>query len=243
MADAPSPSLPGESDAYRAARLELLEAERELRREVERVAALRRALPPGGAIATDYVFEERDRDTGKTVETCLSDLFTLPDKSLVIYSFMYAEGANPCPMCTSFLDSFNGVARHVRRQLNVAVSARGSIEQLTGWADQRGWDQLRMLSSAKSTYQADYLGESTEGHQFPMVNVFRQRDGAIEHFWSTEIFYAENEPGQHPRHIDMIFPLWNLFDMTPEGRPSDWFPQLAYQDELDPESTNQRLNA
>ena len=49
---------PGESGEYRLARNRLLEAEIELRRMVERVAAQRRALPPGGAELDDYVFEE-----------------------------------------------------------------------------------------------------------------------------------------------------------------------------------------
>ena len=132
--------LPGEDETYRKARAELLDAERSLRREVERVAALRRTLPPGGAIPTDYRFDERDT-TGGTREVALSELFTLPGKSLVLYSFMYAEGATPCPMCTSFLDSLNGVARHVRGQMNLAIVARGSIGQVTNWADERGWSE------------------------------------------------------------------------------------------------------
>ncbi len=222
------PSLPGEDDTYRKARLELLEAEKELRREVERVAALRRALPSGGEIPVDYVFEESDRASGDTREVALSDLFTLPGKSLVLYSFMYAEGANPCPMCTSFLDSLNGVARHVRGQVNLAVVARGSIAQVMDWADQRGWNELRLLSSLKNDYHVDYLSEAPNGAQIPMFNVFRRDGDAIRHFWSTEMFFADSEAGQQPRHVDMVFPLWNLFDLTPEGRPANWFPQLAY---------------
>ena len=219
--------LPGEDEAYRKARAELLEAERSLRREVERVAALRRALPPGGLLPTDYVFEER-APSGEPREVALSELFALPGKSLLLYSFMYAEGTTPCPMCTSFLDSLNGVAPHVRGVMNLAVVARGPIGQVVDWADQRGWSALRMLSSAGNTYHADYLSEAPNGAQIPMINVFRRDGDVIRHFWSSEMFFAENEDGQHPRHVDMAFPLWNLLDYTPEGRPADFFPQLAY---------------
>ena len=48
--------FPNESAAYRAARNALLAEEIELRRHIERVAALRRRLPPGGEVATDYRF-------------------------------------------------------------------------------------------------------------------------------------------------------------------------------------------
>ncbi|MEM9177502.1 MAG: DUF899 family protein [Myxococcota bacterium] len=222
--------IPGEDAAYRAARDALLEAERSLRREVERVAALRRALPPGGPIPTDYVFEERAPDGG-TRPVPLSALFARPDKSLLLYSFMYAEDADPCPMCTSFLDALAGVAPHVRGVLNLAVVARGPIDPVTDWAAQRGWDALRMLSSARNTYHADYLSESSDGAQIPMINVFRRDGRTIRHFWSSELFFAENEEGQHPRHVDMAFPIWNLLDYTPEGRPADFFPQLAYEDD------------
>lgn len=161
----------------------------------------------------------------------LSELFERPDASLVLYSFMYADGAKACPMCTSFLDSFDRVVPHVRQRLNVAVVARGSIGQVSGFAEQRGWEHLRMLSSANNSYHADYLSESPDGAQIPMVNVFRRDGDTIRHCYATEMFFAPNEPGMHPRHVDSIFPMWNVFDLTPEGRPADWFPQLSYDGE------------
>lgn len=223
--------LPNEDDAYRLARQELLDAERGLRRETERVAALRRALPSGGAVPTDYSFETIDRETGQKTKIAMSSLFERPDASLVLYSFMYAEGANPCPMCTSFLDAFDRVVHHVRQRLNVAVVARGSIEQVAAYGEKRGWTHLRLLSSANNTYQADYLSEAPDGSQFPMVNVFSRDGDTIRHRYATEMFFAPNEPDQHPRHVDPIFPMWNVFDLTPEGRPADWFPQTAYDGE------------
>jgi predicted dithiol-disulfide oxidoreductase (DUF899 family) len=61
-----------------------------------------------------------------------------------------------------------------------------------------------------------------------MLNVFRRDGGAIRHFWASELMFAPPEPGQDPRHADTIDPLWNLFDFAPEGRGTDWDPQLRY---------------
>ena len=95
-------------------------------------------------------------------------------------------------------------------------------------AQQRGWRRLRLLSSHGTTYNRDYHGETPEGHQLPMLNVF-QRDGeAIRHFWGSELFYAPTDPGQDTRHVGTLEPLFNMLDLTPGGRPADWDEQLSY---------------
>ena len=220
--------FPGESDEYRRARQKLLSAERKLRREVEKVAGLRRALPPGQRVACDYEFDEIDAGTGKVMTTRLSQLFELPRKSLVVYSFMYAPGGNPCPMCTAFLDSLNGAAPHAGTQINLAVVAKGPIRKIRSWAKKRRWSNLRLLSSGSNTFNQDYFAELGAGAQLPMITVSKKTRGVVRHCYTTEIFFDQSEPGQHPRYIDMLFPLWNLFDLTPEGRPEKWFPQLSY---------------
>lgn len=220
--------FPGESDEYRRARVKLLSAERKLRREVEKVAALRRALPPGQRIAGDYEFDEIDQATRKAKTTRLSQLFELPGKSLIVYSFMYAPGGSPCPMCTAFLDSLNGAALHARTQLNMAVIAKAPIHKIRSWGKKRRWSNLRLLSSGSNTFNQDYFAEMGAGAQIPMLTVFKKSRGVVRHCYTTETFFGQNEPGQHPRHMDMVFPLWNLFDLTPEGRPAKWFPQLSY---------------
>jgi predicted dithiol-disulfide oxidoreductase (DUF899 family) len=228
MADHFGARFAGESDDYRHARLELLRAERRLRREVENVAALRRALPDGHDVATDYEFDEIDPGTGTRKSTRLSELFELPERSLIVYSFMYPEGAPPCPMCTAFLDSFNATAPHAKTQVNLAVVAKGPIEAVSAWANERGWSNLRMLSSASNSFNRDYLSETSSGDQIPLVTVFRQKQDRVRHFYTSELFFTSSEPGQHPRHMDMVFPLWNVFDLAGEGRPENWFPQLSY---------------
>ena len=136
-----------------------------------------------------------------------------------------AEG--PCPSCTAFLDQIDGAAEHVSQNMNFAVVAKAPLERVLTWADERGWRRLRLLSSAGNTYNRDYLAETPES-QLPMLNVFHREGDVIRHFWGSELFFAPTEPGQEPRHVGALEPLWNMFDLTPEGRPSDWDEQLSY---------------
>ena len=215
--------FPGESDEYRAARNELLETEKQLRRDVERVAAMRRTLPLGGEPPEDYLFE------GESGPVRLSELFDDGKDSLIVYSYMFGPQMKaPCVMCTSILDALDGEAPHVVQRVNLAVVAKSPIERILGFTRPRGWHNLRLLSSAGNTYNRDYHAEEANGAQIPACNVFVRRDGKVRHFYSTELLYERTEPGQEGRHVDMFWPLWNLFDLTPEGRGTDWYPRLTY---------------
>jgi predicted dithiol-disulfide oxidoreductase (DUF899 family) len=229
--------FPGESARYRTARDRLLEAERDLRRQVEKVAAMRRKLPLGGPIPEDYVFEEGAADIAdtKTVRIVkFSDLFVPRSggdglDTLVVYSFMFGSQMKAaCPMCTSFIDSLNGAAAHFEQRANLAVVAKSPIGRIREFARGRKWDGLRLLSSANNTYNRDYHGENAEGGQMPSLNVFVRRGGKIRHSYCTELVFLPGDRGQNQRHIDMAWPLWNLLDFTPEGRGADWFPKLSY---------------
>jgi predicted dithiol-disulfide oxidoreductase (DUF899 family) len=223
-------SFPGESAQYREARNRLLDQEAELRRVTEAVAAARRGLPPGGVVPQDYVFQGTGTD-GAPVDVRLSELFAPGKDTLVIYNMMFPRALDedlPCPSCTQFLDSFDGAAEHIAQRVNLAVVAKASLPRLLAHANQRGWRRLRLLSSAANTYNRDYHGESADGAQLPMMNVFRRDDGTVRHFWGSELLHAPSEPGQDPRHGDTLEPLWNLFDLTPEGRGTDWYPELSY---------------
>jgi predicted dithiol-disulfide oxidoreductase (DUF899 family) len=238
--------FPGESQEYRAARDRLLGQEIELRRATEAVAASRRELPRGGRAAHDYTFQGAGAD-GAPVDVRLSELFAPGRGSLVIYSFMFprdpgdktpgpttgqtallplAEG--PCPTCAAFIDQLEGAADHLAQHVNLAVVAKTPLPRLLAFAEERGWRQLRFMSSATNTYNADYHAETPEGTQRPMLTVFHRDANAIRHFWSSELFYAPTEPGQDPRHVGTLEPLWNMLDLTPEGRPQNWQEQLSY---------------
>jgi predicted dithiol-disulfide oxidoreductase (DUF899 family) len=238
--------FPGESAEYRLARGRLLEQEIELRRSMEAVAAARRELPPGGVPPQDYVFRAGSAD-GASAEVRLSELFAPGKDSLVIYSFMFprdpdderpgpdagqtallplAEG--PCPSCVAFLDQLDGAAEHATQHLNFAVVAKAPLPRILAFAEERGWRRLRPLSSADSTYNRDYLAETADGSQRPMLNVFHRDGKTIRHFWASELFYAPTDPAQDPRHVGTLEPVWNLLDLTREGRPADWDEQLSY---------------
>jgi predicted dithiol-disulfide oxidoreductase (DUF899 family) len=240
-----SPAFPGESPEYRAARDALLEREIQLRRAMEAVAVARRALPPGGEVPEDYLFEGADAD-GAPAQVRLSELFAPGRDSLVIYNFMFprtysgdrpgpATGRTaklpleegPCPSCVALLDQLDGAVLHTTQWINFAVVAKTSTSRLLTWAAERGWQHLRLLSSAANTYNRDYLGETADGSQIPMLNVFHRDGDTIRHFWGAELTYAPMDPGQDHRSVGTIEPLWNLFDLTPEGRP-DWDEQLDY---------------
>jgi predicted dithiol-disulfide oxidoreductase (DUF899 family) len=239
-------TFPGESAEYRAARDRLLAQEIELRRAMEAVAAARRALPPGGVVTEDYVFQGQGAD-GNPTAVRLSELFTPGKDSLVIYSFMFPRdpgderpgpergetgllplAQGPCPSCVALLDQLDGAVEHVSQHLSFAAVAKAPLSRTLAFAQERGWRRLRLLSSAGNTYNRDYLGETAEGHQRPMLNVFHRDGETIRHFWGSELFYAPTDPGQDPRHVGTIEPLWNLLDFTPEGRPTNWDEQLSY---------------
>jgi predicted dithiol-disulfide oxidoreductase (DUF899 family) len=227
--------LPGESDQYRSARDELLRAEIELKRQTELVAAKRRELPRGGMLPEDYVLQEWDPAVGRPRAVSFSELFGDND-TLVVYSFMFKPGKSdplevPCPVCTSIIDGIDGAVPHITQRTSFVVIAKASIERCSAHARARGWRQVRLLSSADTSFNRDYNAEGPDGAQFAMANTFVRRDANIWHFWSSEESHVPPDPGQNPRHVDFMWPLWGVLDRTPEGRGSDWMPRLSYQRE------------
>jgi predicted dithiol-disulfide oxidoreductase (DUF899 family) len=219
--------FPGESAAYRAARDALTQAEVELTQRVEAVAALRRALPPGGIVPQDYAFTEEPADVAsdeRIRHVRLSELFGEHD-CLLLYSYMYGpDMAQPCPMCTSLLDGLDGAAADLTQRAAFAVVAKSPAGRLAAYARERGWLNLRLLSSAGTSYNRDYHGENASGEQTSTMNVFTRSGTEIRHFWASE--QHATEPGQDDRHVDLIWPLWNLLDLTPGGR-GDWCPSYS----------------
>lgn len=220
--------FPGESESYRRARNELLADEAALRAHIEAVAAKRRTLPVGGAVPTDYAFDEIGPG-GDGFKTKLSDLFAPAKDTLVIYNMMFGPDMEAaCPLCTSIVDGLDSQAIHLGQQVNLAVVARSPLRRIMDHAISRGWRNIRLLSSAGNSYNLDYHGESAEGDQQPMLNVFVKRDGKVFHTYATEMMNVPNEKGMDPRHVDIIWPLWNVLDFTPHGRGKGWYPKLAY---------------
>ena len=212
--------FPNESPEYREARNALLAEEIELRRHIERVAALRRALPPGGEIPEDYTFESSNGAVR------LSQLFGDKD-TLVIYSMMFGpQRERACPMCTAMLTSWEGTAKNLRERVALAVTARSPIERLLDFKKERGWQTLQMYSDVKGDYTRAYV--NADDGDVPGLSVFTRRDGSVRHFWSGEMSGEMADSGQDPRGAPDLDPLWTIFDLTPAGRDATWYPKLEY---------------
>ena len=209
-------TYPNESAEYRKARNELLEAEMALRAQVEKVAEQRRQLPPGGLLKEDYLFQELIG--GQITDVRFSDLFG-DKRVLFLYSFMYGpDMKQACSSCTSLGDGFDGQAQHLAQQISFAMIAKHPIDVFHEHANTRGWRHIRLLSSTNTSYNADYHGEVDSGRQMTNANVFVKDGGEIRHFWGAELVFAPTIEGGESRHVDMLWPLWNILDMTPEGR-------------------------
>src|SRR5258708_37445695 len=212
--------FPNESSEYRQARNALLAEEIELRRHIERVAALRRALPSGGIVPEDYTLESEKG----TVH--LSDLFGDND-TLVIYSMTFGpQRERACPMCTAMLTSWDGTARNLRERVALAVTARSPIERLLDFKKERSWQNLQIYSDTKGDYTRAYV--SADDGDVPGLTVFTRSDGTIRHFWSGEMSGEMADAGQDPRGAPDVDPLWTILDLTPPGRRATRYPKLQY---------------
>jgi predicted dithiol-disulfide oxidoreductase (DUF899 family) len=166
-----------------------------------------------------------------------SELFERGKDTLVIYSFMFPRysadtrpgpaagdtarlplAETPCPSCTSILDSLDGAAPHLAQLINLAVVAKSDPHRIATFARDRGWRYLRLLSSRNNTYNRDYLAEDPDSGQRPILNVFTRDGDRFRHRWAAELMFAPRDEGEDPRHVDLIWPLWNVLDVTPGGR-------------------------
>jgi predicted dithiol-disulfide oxidoreductase (DUF899 family) len=216
------PRFPGESTAYRQARNALLAEEIELRRHIERVAAQRRRLPPGGPVPQDYLFQAEEGPVA------LSQLFGGHD-TLVTYNWMFGpQRERPCPMCTSLLSALDGEMPDILQRTAFAVIGRAPIERLVAFKHERGWRYLPIVSSGGNTFNRDYAGEQPDSGDNPALNVFVRENGVIRHFWAEEMGFETADPGQDPRGAPDLMPLWTILDKTPQGRGVDWYPKLDY---------------
>jgi predicted dithiol-disulfide oxidoreductase (DUF899 family) len=212
--------FPNESAEYRQARDALLAEEIELRRHIDRVAAQRRALPPGGKVTGDYRF------VGEDGPVSFADLFR-DKETLVVYSYMYGpQRERPCPMCTSQMSAWDGEAPDIGQRVAFVMVARSPIERLVAFKTERGWRNLRIHSDTSGAYTRDYV--SAEDADVPAFNVFTRRGGTVRHFWSSEMGSATADPGQDPRGAPDMMPIWTILDTTPEGRGKNWYPKLEY---------------
>ena len=234
-------SFPNETPDYRAARDVLLASEIALRRQMEAVAARLRALPPGGEVPEDYAFVAAGEEDGAAATVIrMSELFRGGD-TLMIYHYMFprhsrderagpTSGAmanvpladGPCPSCTALIDMWDGTMPHFEGLGgNLVVVARAPIARVAAFARDKGWRHTRLVSAASNTFRRDYGGDGPDGEPVPIMTVFRRwPDGVIRLHWASELIHEPTDPGQDPRHMGTVEPLWTLFDLTPAGRPA-----------------------
>ncbi|MEO7852043.1 MAG: DUF899 family protein [Rubrivivax sp.] len=223
LAAAASKPYPNDSAEYRQARTTLLAEEIELRRHIERVAQMRRRLPPGG-VAGDHRFTDQD---GNTID--LAALFG-PHDTLVSYFWMYGpQRERPCPMCTAFLGALDTPVRDITQRVAFAVIGRSPVARQLAFARERGWRTLRFYATVGDDFARDYRGLADDGSEWPALDVWVKRGGRVHHFWASEMGGTE-DPGQDARGAPDPTPLWNILDLTPGGRGRDWYPKLSYGD-------------
>jgi len=127
-------------------------------------------------------------------------------------------------MCSMWIDGLNGVARHVAQPADMVVIAQAPIADVQAWGRKRGWNALQLLSAAPSTFKTDFGMQDEKGEQFPGLSVFScAADGSLRHVYTRGPNVVEGEEGG----MDQWCVVWNLFDLTPEGR-GDWYPSREY---------------
>jgi predicted dithiol-disulfide oxidoreductase (DUF899 family) len=225
-----------QTDDHREARQSLLQAEIALKDQREAVVEMRRDLPPN-PVTDDYLFMEGPRDLaeeGPVRPVRLSELFTADDRTLIVYHFMYSpDMESPCPMCSMWADGFNGIAHHLEDRVDFALVASSGISRFRDLARKPGWNGVRLLSSSESSFNFDLGFEDSDGGQWPGVSVFtKTAEGEVLHRYSVSAILG----GEHFRGVDSLTPVWNLLDLTPEGR-GDWMPDLGVLGNPEPVTT------
>jgi len=219
---------PSESAEYRKAREALMVEEIELRRHIARVAAQRRALPPGGEVKGDYQFMGEASSVAGANPVGIANLFGDKD-TLFVYNWMYGpKRARPCPMCTALLSCLDGNADHIRQRIALAVVGLSPIERQIAFKVERGWKNLPLYSDLNGKFSQDYHAIMKDGTDTAAQNVFTRRDGVVRHFWGAELGFETADPGQDPTTPPDLMVLWNVLDLTPDGRGKDWYPKITY---------------
>ena len=222
----------GTREEWRRARLDLLEAEKELTRRGDELARQRRELP-WVPVDKDYRFD------GQNGEVSLKDLFGARSQ-LLVYHFMFGpDWPEGCPTCSSLADGFDGIRVHLEHH-DVALVAisRAPTEKLTAYQRRMGWS-FPWVSSARNSFNFDYGVSFTqesmaggaeynfraipaaqidpaalpiEGHG---LSAFAREDGTVYHTYSA---YA--------RGCDALWSMWQWLDRAPLGRNEgdmSWF--------------------
>lgn len=218
----------GESAEYAKARAALLAEEIEVRRHIGRLAVQLRQLPPGPVIDDDFRFIDAN---GANIG--LLEMFGGHD-TLVIYHWMFGPNRErPCPMCTNLLGPLEGNAADIEQRVALAVVGRSKVERQIAFAQERGWRHLRFFQARGDDFSLKIGGlDAEKGWEMPALMVLKREDSGgdavIRLHWMGEMTQDMADPGEDPRGAVDLAPLWNVLDLTPAGRGTDWYPKLSY---------------
>jgi len=160
----------GTREEWLAARLDLLQAEKELTRKSDELAQRRQELP-WVRVDKEYRF---DTDQGSS---SLADLFR-GRSQLLVYHFMFGpDYAAGCPSCSSIADGFNGIAVHLaNHDVMLSAVSRAPLPKLVAFKQRMGWE-FPWASAHDTDFNADFNIWFTEK---------QQRDGGIEYNYRRE---------------------------------------------------------
>ena len=161
----------GTREEWLKARLELLEAEKELTHRSDGIARKRQELP-WVRVDKDYRFETEKGSAS------LKDLFG-GRSQLLVYHFMFGPDYTAgCPSCSAIAYGFNGIAVHLaHHDVMLTAVSRAPLAKLQAFRARMGWT-FPWASSHGSDFNADYSVGFTQGQQ--------QRDGGIEYNYRRE---------------------------------------------------------
>jgi predicted dithiol-disulfide oxidoreductase (DUF899 family) len=251
-----TPHATGTREEWLAARIELLEAEKELTRRGDELARLRQQLP-WVRVEKDYRFETEEGTAS------LADLFR-GRSQLLIYHFMFGpEYSGGCPVCSTIADGFNGSVVHLENHdVTMMAVSRAPIDALQAYKRRMGWS-FPWASSSGSAFNFDFAVSFTEE---------QQRDGATYNYRPTErepldeggggfvdqiaamtgtdtATYRREAPGMsafaledgavyhtysaYARGLDAVWGMYPWFDRAPKGR-NETGPWFRRRDEYGP---------
>lgn len=225
LAEKRQPQFEHETAEYSDARRALLAEEIAVRRHLAALARQLRALPQGPQIEGDYTFHDGNGDTLK-----LADLFGDKD-TLVLYHWMYGpDRERPCPMCTNLIGPLAANAADIRQRAALAVVGRSTVERQKAFARERGWSSALPLYQAQGDAFSLKIGglDRENGWEMPVLMVLRKDGDTVRLHWMGETSQDMADPGEDQRGAVDLAPLWNVLDLTPEGRAADWYPKLEY---------------
>ncbi len=131
-------------------------------------------------------------------------------------------------MCTNLLGPLDANAADIEQRTALKVLGRSPVARQRAFAQERGWRALDFVQTVGDDYATDLGVLTPEGDEYPAIVVFRRDGDGVRLFWAAEISGEMADPGQDPRDAPELAPLWNILDITPEGRDPKWYPKLSY---------------